>query len=206
MMDNFFNALYASDKEFLQLIDIFVQELTVFNKQIKNFGDQTWRRAYTRTLFSMIETLTYRLKEDICNLLESEGEEIPSEIERKLKGKIIKRNNHGQLQIKPCYQSLPNSIEYAFAYYASMHSIDYKIDKHSPGWQWLINSLKIRNRITHPKETVDLEINNDELIIIQSAGKWFLDTLHDLYEKCASSLLGLADALERNWNASHSNR
>lgn len=205
-MDNFLNAIKASDKEFLRLFDIFVQELAVFNEQIKVFGDQTWHRAYTRTLFSMIETLTYRLKEDIYNLLESEGEEITSELQGKLKGQIIKRNKQGQLQIKPCYQSLPNSIEYAFAHYACMHSIDYKIDKNSPGWQWLINSLKIRNRITHPKETADLEINNDELVIIQSAGKWFLETLNDLYEKCAASLFDLADALERNWNAHHSNR
>jgi hypothetical protein len=204
-MDNFFNALEASDKEFLRLFDIFVQELTVFNKQIKNFGDQTWRRAYTRSLFSMIETLIYRLKEDIYNLLESEGSDISSEIEGKLKGQIIKRNKQGQIKIRRCYQSLLNSIEYAYSHYAYMHYIDYKIDKNSPGWQWFLKSLKIRNRITHPKETADLEINNDELIIIQSAGKWFLETLNDLYEKCATSVFDLADALERNWNVKHLN-
>ncbi len=154
----------------------------------------------------MIAALTYKLKEDVYTLLESEGAQITPEQERNLKEQIVKREKNGQLQIKPFYQSLLKGVEYAFSNYALMHYIDYKIDKTHPGWQRLIDSLKIRNRITHPKKVSELEIHNDELVIIQSAGKWFIDTMRGLYEKCATSLFDRADALEKNWKIQHPNK
>ncbi len=204
--EDFYNTLDSSEKEYHELFDIFTEELAVFQTKIREGTNQSWRRAYTRTLFSMIEALTYRLKEDIYALLEAEGAEISSEHERDLKGKIIKRNKNGQLKIRHFYQKLTDSIEYTLYNYARMHYIEYKIDKTGADWRCFVASVKIRNRITHPKKPSDLVIDNNELVIIQSSGKWFLDTIKDIYKKSAASLFDVVDALERNWEKQHPNK
>ncbi len=46
--NDFYIALELSDKEYLELFDIFVQELAVFNEQIK----ETWRSNMASGLYS----------------------------------------------------------------------------------------------------------------------------------------------------------
>ena len=53
----------------------------------------------------------------------------------------------------------------------------YPIDAPDP-----IEAIKIRNRITHPKEVNDITISDDELLIIKKVNEWFNGIIKDMIE------------------------
>jgi hypothetical protein len=57
-------------------------------------------------------------------------------------------------------------------------SVDFSVG----GWSDLHRAVEIRNRITHPKPDVDLQITDDDLGMVESAVSWLLRTMNDVME------------------------
>ncbi|WP_037455889.1 hypothetical protein [Sphingobium chlorophenolicum] len=57
-----------------------------------------------------------------------------------------------------------------------------KIDFMNPGWQKLKDSIRLRNRITHPKNLEDLVVSRRNLDDAKMGFDWFLTTVADVME------------------------
>jgi hypothetical protein len=55
-------------------------------------------------------------------------------------------------------------------------------------WDMLQQTVKIRNRITHPKVGVSLDITDDELKTLGLSSQWFLDFTGDVFTKIGESM------------------
>jgi hypothetical protein len=54
-------------------------------------------------------------------------------------------------------------------------------DTKNPRWQNVISLIQIRNRITHPKQMVDLQISEHEVKISNSAQDWLRTAFQSLF-------------------------
>ena len=58
-------------------------------------------------------------------------------------------------------------------------------------WDDLQSAVKIRNRITHPKIGINLDISDDELEVLVRSGQWFVDFTGEVFSQ-------IGDTMERN--------
>jgi hypothetical protein len=56
------------------------------------------------------------------------------------------------------------------------------IDYSGTGWQQLLVSVKIRDRLMHPKQPADLTVTDDEVASLRTAMSWFRDNVVSLLD------------------------
>ncbi|RYX86744.1 hypothetical protein EON83_00765 [bacterium] len=62
---------------------------------------------------------------------------------------------------------------FIFSYFPDLIGLENKVDKNSQEWKDFVDSVKIRNRITHPKKFADININSHEFEKIRGATQWW---------------------------------
>lgn len=96
--------------------------------------------------------------------------------ELKVNGKIGTQTKFYQLQPRMRF------IISAFArLYGNEH---YVVDVSTQGWEQFDKALRIRHRITHPKDVESFKITDEEIAVVESAKKWFADTIKELLDIC----------------------
>ena len=58
--------------------------------------------------------------------------------------------------------------------YAKSFGSEFKLNLSGQGWQSLCKSVKVRDRLMHPKELSDLEVSDEEILYTKKAIDWFL--------------------------------
>lgn len=130
-----------------QMFNVLNNELELISNEInRKKKEQRWRRIFIRSLFSFIENCAYRLKQDARTFKKFPEEELCILTEKRHslddKGKVVEE--------KLFLKTLPN-LKYAFNAFATAMDIDFKLNTGDARWENLKKSLKIRHRITHPK-------------------------------------------------------
>jgi hypothetical protein len=64
-----------------------------------------------------------------------------------------------------------------FPRFVTLLGADTRLDVGAEGWRSFVHTVKIRNRITHPKSSDDLALSLDETIIAAKAVNWYLDLI-----------------------------
>lgn len=130
-------------------------------------------RQLVRSAFAYIEGVSFAMKiaaidDAITNEVELSQAEIDFafEISYQLndKGEIIKGSPH----IK-----LTRNIRFAFNLYSKAHSLDKVFNAGEEWWSKLKESIKIRDRLMHPRSPEDLDIEPSEVITVAAAVRGF---------------------------------
>ena len=77
---------------------------------------------------------------------------------------------------------LPN-LQFAFHMYAKAMSLAYSLPKHENGWDKFKTSIMIRDRLTHPKVPLDLEVSKDNVVTVLTGFKWIQDCQKQLFSE-----------------------
>jgi hypothetical protein len=59
------------------------------------------------------------------------------------------------------------------------------------GWAAMLATIKIRDRLVHPKRAIDMIVTDDELATVSSAQDWFHKLTREFWVKIDRSLKGL---------------
>lgn len=132
-------------------------------------------RTYVRSFISMVEGITYRTRQILLerqksNIIRLNPEQIivlaEISIELKDNGNMKKRqkfyDTRGMMLFTyKLYCELNNKLDIFKRYLSDNRFNDFD------------ESLKMRNRITHPKSGKDTYINGEDIQIVMSAGEWF---------------------------------
>lgn len=142
-------------------------------------------RVIIRSMFAAIEGTVFGLKQLAYASSTGTG---PLKLDELLLCRELefKLNDKGEVVGTPAHLKLESNLKFAFSALAKAYHLDFKLDLNSPGWNDLLHSIKIRNRLAHPKKTSDLEVNGDDLHRAIGAFKWFRtqrNTLFDTMEK-----------------------
>ena len=86
-------------------------------------------------------------------------------------------NDKGEILERSAHIKLVRNIRFAFALYEKAHNLQTTLDVSSEWWFCLRESIKVRDRLTHPRLPEDLDISPKELINAIKAKNGFEETL-----------------------------
>lgn len=131
---------------------------------------QVDRRLILRSVFSYLEAMVFSMKRAVVDMHPetlTQGDIIfATEVTYEL-------TDLGQVVCRPAKVQLIRNVKFAFALFSKGFKSWTKLDLNSVGWQCLLRSIKVRDRITHPKSPSDLHISDLEIAEAHKVLNWF---------------------------------
>jgi len=81
------------------------------------------------------------------------------------KGDVITRRDR--------FVSTDRALRLLFRVASRVYELGYNLPVHEAGWDQFTRTLKVRNRLTHPKSAADLIVSDENLASAHSAQAWF---------------------------------
>jgi hypothetical protein len=132
-------------------------------------GDGFARRNYVRSVFAMIDADVFQMKRAIIYVwkrwpFDLDADDLELLVEEKLSVSSGKK--------KP-FPKFSDNLKFVISTFCKAHRFQLQADYQSVQWLSLLNALKIRDRITHPKQLKEIDVTNDDLKIIRMAAEWY---------------------------------
>ena len=184
------------NREFLDMRKTLLDDVQALLIQLNGDDKQVLRRAVYRAMFAYIERMVFLLKQEVMLFRKPEGWE-PQGKERWLLTETKEIPTSGGAVVTVGYHvPLSRSVLYTFQKYAYIHWFDFEVDTRNLGWKHLLEAVRIRNRVTHPKCSQDLIVTDEEVQRLTDGVTWFDHTLITMFTECAQAYLRRAKALE----------
>lgn len=134
-------------------------------------------RQLIRSAFAYIEALTFHVKIEAISTCHEKG--IPvSDPERYLIAEVrYDLNEKGDVIQRAAHIRLSDNIRFAFNMLAKAYEIKPIFNPSEEWWSCLKKSIKIRDRLMHPRFPNDLDFSTGELVDMMEAKHGFDDTL-----------------------------
>ena len=156
------------------LANILNEDVNNCHMNLQTEDSQFWRRVYIRTCFSGIEAEIYAFKQIALEQHEKQGGLFNE-------GELALLNEHsydvsdkGEAHTQQKFIQLTKNIKFAFKAFARSWSITYEFPA-DQGWTSFVAAVKIRNRLTHPKNHDDLTVSSEDLREVITANIWFVE-------------------------------
>ncbi|MGC9396298.1 MAG: hypothetical protein ACP5J4_15755 [Anaerolineae bacterium] len=151
-----------------------------------DYSVQHLRRTLVRTLFAMIEGITFAHKQKILADYEAGRRHLSHAEYAILTEESYQLRDSGTIRTSPNYPNIQANIKFVFPLYARILDSEFTFDPplSAPGWQSLCRSIEIRNRLMHPKSLTDLDVTDTDLEEVEKAAEWFtaqIDRLESLF-------------------------
>ena len=183
-------------KDFDKLIESLNDDIKILSRFIKKDSGQVWRRAYIKTIFSSIESIIFFMKRFIKVIQKNDDLSLSETQQKKLNEYYVIKTIHGKSRKNNYRLSFLDNVVFTIELFAYSNYIFMSIDKKCKGWKCLESSIKIRNRITHPKCSSDIFIDDPEINKVYQAYKWFYKTVIALFYDSSKTLMAQVDGLE----------
>ena len=141
----------------------------------KHYQPQIGRRLYARTFFSFVESILASLKEEAL----LRGSQSPAE-KLLLAEQQCDLDDSGKARTRRYQVPVPASLRFTFQAIASAWRVDYSPDYSGAGWKAFQESVRLRNRLTHPKQIADLDVSDTDLETLDEAHDWFIGAVRQL--------------------------
>jgi hypothetical protein len=178
------NLIWSLSKECRDEI-IWIFQVAPHNVSVKRPDpavlDQKARRILIRSIFAFIEAVSFAIKSEA--LRQEEKILLTREEVNIAREESFELDDQGQIRkTKAKLRTLPN-LRFAFRLYSKLGGYEYELDCKCQGWQQLTESLKVRDRLMHPKSLKDLTISASEIRSAFSAHDWFEGQVISLINK-----------------------
>jgi hypothetical protein len=156
-------------------------------KLLSSDDNQFSRRAYIRSLFSMIEACTWTIKQAVRHELTTNSTKTISAAEYALlSDKTFNLKNSGVPEEQTKYLKLADNIKFTFNYTLKAFNIESSLGVGTQAWDSFIAAQKIRDRITHPRKSTDLQISDCEILTCKEVCSWFNSLILNFIKKLLS--------------------
>jgi hypothetical protein len=163
---------------------------------------RTKARMLVRSIFSTIEGIVYSMKQLAISASRIEGTlTFPELILCREKSAHI--TDKGEAKVQSAKIQFLNNFRFSFGILAKALQLSFKLDTNCVGWNRLVVSAKIRDRLAHPKRPSDLELSDEEIGGVIEAYQWFnkqVETLVVMWqtniEKSGSYISAMSERLE----------
>ncbi len=159
---------------------ILSHDVVICWERIEVADTQATRRDLIRALFAAIEGYVWEYRAFVKSIVNDIGT-IPPILELALTETSYSVNEQGTLEEHIRFIPLTSMIRLVTKL-AEEHCPELKTDFSNAGWSNLKQTIKIRNRITHPKSTSDLEVTPEDIAISQAGFFWLLALIADAME------------------------
>lgn len=137
--------------------------------------NQFTRRAYVRSLFSLIEGSIWVLKQTVLHAPASNGnvKRISAAEYALLSDKTYDLKSNGQPKEQVKFLKLPENFRFTFSVLEKYFKTELDLGVGTTDWNNFLEAQTIRNRITHPKASFEFEVTDSEIIICKETCSWF---------------------------------
>jgi hypothetical protein len=140
---------------------------------------QPQMRILIRTEFAAIEGFCHKLKHLGLLLCDDRGKRVT----KKERACVLEKTTQKGRTVT-CHLETKENIKFAFKIFLRAFGLQYKMA--SPDkWQQMCKSVRVRNRLTHPKNPADMEISEADYRDIRVADEWFYDNLKSVLSSLA---------------------
>lgn len=134
-------------------------------------------RQLVRSIMAYIEGVTFSVKVSAAAKCLDRCIEI-SDHERYMAIEVdCDLNDKGRVIERPARIHLPGNIRFAFSLLERSERINPKFDPSEEWWSALRDTIRTRNRLTHPQLPGDLDVSGDEIVKALRAKQGFDDVL-----------------------------
>jgi hypothetical protein len=92
-----------------------------------------------------------------------------------LKDWTYRLTDKGEVEFERAKLSLKSNLQFAFRMYAKAAGVEYSLPKGEAEWDKFKRSIKIRDRLTHPKKPADLQVSDEDMRMVAEAYVWIFD-------------------------------
>jgi hypothetical protein len=89
-------------------------------------------------------------------------------------------DSSGQVEKRRAKLRTISNIRFAFSLLAKANQANFTLDVSQKGWQLLQHTLKVRDRLMHPKVPGDLDVFDDEIRDALRAFIWFEEQIRSI--------------------------
>lgn len=145
--------------------------------------DSVYRRLYIRTLFTLIEGVSHRLRQIILAMHEERRIRLTPSEYMLLTETVVTLDNQGKIDEREATQPFVKMLKFTLKILGKHTKQVAKVNRllSDAEFKKIIDAVKVRNRLTHPKKLEDLYVAWGEFQDGIDAQKWF--------ENCLSTLL-----------------
>ncbi|WPL17828.1 hypothetical protein Thiowin_02870 [Thiorhodovibrio winogradskyi] len=137
-------------------------------------------RQLIRAAFAYIEGAVFVIKIEASFNCEEKGIELTPQQHHFIFEADFDLNDKGEVVQKPAKIPLAKNIRFAFSVFAQANGIKPTLDVGSEWWSKLQESIRVRDRLTHPRSPSDLDVSPSEVISTVVAKSGFDEALHAL--------------------------
>ncbi|MDR8394651.1 hypothetical protein NC796_26160 [Aliifodinibius sp. S!AR15-10] len=142
-------------------------------------GEQYWYRMFIRSFFAHVEGISNKLKTHA--LLWNQN----NNLEKLTIGELAIINeesyslkSNGKVITHPSFNSTDKTLRFAINVFTKVHDVNFEWNLgEDQRWNDFKDSIKIRNRMTHPKKAKELEFSQEEGDKLFRAHNWFIETI-----------------------------
>jgi hypothetical protein len=174
----------SNDTELFWLWGSFRNELDTLQPLIDKNKCNDYNRVYARSLFSMIEGISYRIRQILIQRHHEKKISLSIDQFIALSEYSIEINYNGTLKKNQKYYHFENLFRFTYKTYCENYNKSDILDRYISDDRYNLfkKALKIRNRVTHPKNGTDVFISGSEIILFESVWKWFEEFIFDVLE------------------------
>ncbi|MBI2725233.1 MAG: hypothetical protein HYX42_03180 [Polaromonas sp.] len=148
--------------------------------------NQFAHRTLIRTYFAFVEGIAYQLRQVTRASLEGTDKLTQGEMAL-LREERFQLNARGEPEAKDNYQSMLPNLLFSVRCYVKNHGATYVPDTSKSGWWSMKQAVAIRDRITHPKSAMGLEISDEDANHFVLAAGWWKETLMEMFKACGEA-------------------
>ncbi|MBA7575057.1 hypothetical protein ES708_16873 [subsurface metagenome] len=149
---------------------------------------QFWRRSVIRTLFSSIEAVVNNLTQRAESRHADGGCTLTPPELMVIREERYELKSNGTIQSRTAGYPFLNRLRFAFRISSKAFGLDFTPNYDDNGWARLQEALKVRDRITHPKNVSGLVVDIEECRAMNRGMLWFQDNVIRLYLEIARVL------------------
>jgi hypothetical protein len=133
---------------------------------------QAERRILVRSIFAFFEAIAFVLKSSA--LMTNSAILKPEEIAL-AKEEDYELSDNGEVEIRKAKLRFKPNLLFAFKIAAKCNQINFKLSVNCHQWEALLRSIKVRDRLMHPKKSEDMTVTEKEIEAAQIAYEWIFD-------------------------------
>jgi hypothetical protein len=137
-------------------------------------------RQLIRAAFAYIEGATFVLKVAATFDAEEKNIDLTPQQHHFIFEADFEINDKGQVTEKPAQIPLVRNVLFAFSVFAEANGIPYKLDTKARWWMLMLSSIRVRDRLMHPRTPSDLDVSSAETVAMIEAKAGFDRELHGL--------------------------
>ncbi len=164
-----------------ELTAILISDVVAAKSRQQHEDTQTARRELIRAQFAAIEGLVWLSRQHITDIAR-QMDELTDDEASALAEKSLSIGSDGKITVQRKFITTPAAIKF-LARLARRICHEPVLELSNAGWPKLNDATHIRNRITHPKDAADMQVEEGDLAASEIAFSWCFEHLIGAMEK-----------------------